>query len=109
MFNNSSIPSVSDNLQEQQLKDLQRIGNDLNQKAALINGKISNAQETLKKKKEEALALFQTDNLDELRKKRDEIKQKNLEIIAQAERDVARLKNDINEINSKISSIENGN
>lgn len=88
-------------MEQEQIKikfeDLQKRAQKINEAGIKLNTQIEHAQQVLSKIKENALKLYKTDNLDELKRLEEQQTKENLDTIAQFEADILAKEKEINE------------
>ena len=88
-------------MEQEQIKikfeDLQKRAQKINEAGIKLNTQIAHAQQVLSKIKENALKLYKTDNLGELKRLEEQQTKENLDTIAQFEADILAKEKEINE------------
>ena len=88
-------------MEQEQIKikfeDLQKRAQKINEAGIKLNTQIEHAQQVLSKIKENALKLYKTDNLGELKRLEEQQTKENLDTIAQFEADILAKEKEINE------------
>lgn len=97
------------NQQQEQLKSLKEKGDKLNNLANKINTEIEFSQGQLKTIQEKCLQLYNTSDIEELKKILSDLKDKNEKIILQAEKDIQRLEVEVIETKDNIEKIKSSN